>query len=82
MASMSRFPVRGSCGRYPTVPVLRTAPAGRLGLPGEHLGQRGLPGSVPADQADPVPRGHLERRAFQQQARASPQFDFTCHDHD
>ena len=27
MASMSRFPVRGSCGRYPTVPERRTEPA-------------------------------------------------------
>ena len=55
---------------------------GRLGLPGQHLGQRGLARAIPADQADPVPGGHLERRTVKQQACASPQFDFACHDHD
>ena len=55
---------------------------GRLALAGQHLGQRGLARTVPADEPDPVSRRHLERRALKQQARASPQFDFACDNHD
>ena len=43
MASMSMFPVRGSCGRYPTVPDLRTEPAAGWASPASTLASVVLP---------------------------------------
>ncbi len=64
-----QHPVDGQHVHVPGPRVLRQVPdgarpadraRGRLNLPGQHLGQRRFPRAVPADQADPVPGGHLE----------------------
>ena len=60
------------CGRCPRP----AAPAG------QHLGEGGLAGAVPADEADPVTLGDLERRTVQQQPGTSTQLYATGDDHD
>ena len=57
--------------------------AGRgLCLAGENLGQRGLAGSVPADQADLVARGDLERDMLEQQSRTRANLQIPRHQHE
>jgi hypothetical protein len=58
------------------------AASGRLAGPGEHLGEGGLPGAVPADEADAVTLGNLERRVSQQEPGTSTQLYATGDDHD
>ena len=55
--------------------------AGRLGLPRERLGERGLAGAVASDEPDPVAGGDAERRLLEQHACADAQLDGLGSDH-
>src|SRR5262249_23111072 len=54
---------------------------GRLGLAGKHSEQRGLACPVPADEADLVARGDVERDMLSKQPRSSAQFKVGDRDH-
>ena len=53
----------------------------RLGLAGEHLGERRLAGAVAPDQPDAVARGDAEGRAVEEEPRTGAQLDPRGHDH-
>ena len=57
------------------------AAGGGLALAGQHLGERGLAGSVAADEAHAVPGGDAEGRVVEQQARTRAQLDPAGGDH-
>jgi hypothetical protein len=72
----------GVLGQVAHLTTGRDASRGRLCLPRQRLGQRGLAGTVAAHEPDPVSRRHAEGRVVEQQARAGAQLDGGSGDHE